>query len=180
MATKLISSKPEELRAYIEEVAGISVYKERRKETESRIKRTKENINRVSDISDEIDRQLLKLKQQVKSAERYNDLKKEGTEIEFIVESFQLARKNEAAAKLNISIKETDLEIEKINSKKQEIQTKIDKSKVRQDEIQTEINKAQEEFYSSGAKLSKSEQELIFQKNKKTSWLFKKKILKMN
>ena len=76
MATKLISSKPEELRAYIEEVAGISVYKERRKETESRIKRTKENINRVSDISDEIDRQLLKLKQQVKSAERYNDLKK--------------------------------------------------------------------------------------------------------
>ena len=75
MATKLISSKPEELRAYIEEVAGISVYKERRKETESRIKRTKENLNRVSDLQDEIDRQLLKLKQQVKSAERYNELK---------------------------------------------------------------------------------------------------------
>ena len=153
MATKLISSKPEELRAYIEEVAGISVYKERRKETESRIKRTKENLNRVSDISDEIDRQLLKLKQQVKSAERYNDLKIKEQKLNSMLKAFNWQEKNEAAAKLNISIKETDLEIEKINSKKQEIQTKIDKSKVRQDEIQTEINKAQEEFYSSGAKV---------------------------
>ena len=177
MATKLISSKPEELRAYIEEVAGISVYKERRKETESRIKRTKENLNRVSDISDEIDRQLLKLKQQVKSAERYNDLKIKEQKLNSMLKAFNWQEKNEAAAKLNISIKETDLEIEKINSKKQEIQTKIDKSKVRQDEIQTEINKAQEEFYSSGAKLSKSEQELIFQKNKKNELAIQKENL---
>ena len=69
------------------------------------------------------------------------------------------------------------MEIEKINSKKQEIQTKIDKSKVRQDEIQTEINKAQEEFYSSGAKLSKSEQESIFQKNKKNELAIQKENL---
>ena len=55
MATKLISSKPEELRSHIEEVAGISVYKERRKETESRIKKTKENLDRVNDLK-EIDR----------------------------------------------------------------------------------------------------------------------------
>ena len=177
MATKLISSKPEELRAYIEEVAGISVYKERRKETESRIKRTKENLNRVSDISDEIDRQLLKLKQQVKSAERYYDLKIKEQKLNSMLKAFNWQEKNEAAAKLNISIKETDLEVEKINSKKQEIQTKIDKSKVRQDEIQTEINKAQEEFYSSGAKLSKSEQELIFQKNKKNELAIQKENL---
>ena len=103
----------------------------------------------------------------MKSAERYNDLKIKEQKLNSILKAFNWQEKNEAAAKLNISIKETDLEIEKINSKKQEIQTKIDKSKVRQDEIQTEINKAQEEFYSSGAKLSKSEQELIFQKNKK-------------
>ena len=58
MATKLISSKPEELRSHIEEV-GISVYKERRKETESRIKKTKENLDRVNDLKKEIDRNLL-------------------------------------------------------------------------------------------------------------------------
>ena len=167
MATKLISSKPEELRAYIEEVAGISVYKERRKETESRIKRTKENLNRVSDLQDEIDRQLLKLKQQVKSAERYNELKDKEKKLNSLLKAFNWQQKTEAAAKLNLSIKEIELEIEKVNSNKQGIQSTIDKSKVRQDEIQLEINKTQEEFYSSGAKLSKSEQELVFLKGQR-------------
>ena len=167
MATKLISSKPEELRAYIEEVAGISVYKERRKETESRIKRTKENLNRVSDLQDEIDRQLIKLKQQVKSAERYNELKDKEKKLTSLLKTFNWQQKTEAAAKLNLSIKEIELEIEKVNSNKQGIQSTIDKSKVRQDEIQLEINKTQEEFYSSGAKLSKSEQELVFLKGQR-------------
>ncbi|MDC3012587.1 AAA family ATPase [SAR86 cluster bacterium] len=167
MATKLISSKPEELRAYIEEVAGISVYKERRKETESRIKRTKENLNRVSDLQDEIDRQLLKLKQQVKSAERYNELKDKEKKLNSLLKTFNWQQKTEAATKLNLSIKEIELEIEKVNSNKQGIQSTIDKSKVRQDEIQLEINKTQEEFYSSGAKLSKSEQELVFLKEQR-------------
>jgi len=167
MATKLISSKPEELRAYIEEVAGISVYKERRKETESRIKRTKENLNRVSDLQDEIDRQIIKLKQQVKSAERYNELKDKEKKLNSLLKTFNWQQKTEAAAKLNLSIKEIELEIEKVNSNKQGIQSTIDKSKVRQDEIQLEINKTQEEFYSSGAKLSKSEQELVFLKGQR-------------
>ena len=167
MATKLISSKPEELRAYIEEVAGISVYKERRKETESRIKRTKENLHRVSDLQDEIDRQLLKLKQQVKSAETYNELKDKEKKLNSLLKTFNWQQKTEAAAKLNLSIKEIELEIEKVNSNKQGIQSTIDKSKVRQDEIQLEINKTQEEFYSSGAKLSKSEQELVFLKGQR-------------
>ena len=177
MATKLISSKPEELRAYIEEVAGISVYKERRKETESRIKRTKENLSRVSDLKDEIDRQLLKLKQQVKSAERYSDLKKKEKKLNSLLKAFNWQQRNEAATKLNLSIKEIDLQIEKINSNKQSIQSSIDKSKVRQDEIQLEINKTQEEFYSSGAKLSKSEQELVFLKGKKNDLLAQKENL---
>ena len=167
MATKLISSKPEELRAYIEEVAGMSVYKERRKETESRIKRTKENLHRVSDLQDEIDRQLLKLKQQVKSAERYNELKDKEKKLNSLLKTFNWQQKTEAATKLNLSIKEIELEIEKVNSNKQGIQSTIDKSKVRQDEIQLEINKTQEEFYSSGAKLSKSEQELVFLKGQR-------------
>ena len=178
MATKLISSKPEELRAYIEEVAGISVYKERRKETESRIKRTKENLNRVSDLQDEIDRQLLKLKQQVKSAERYNELKDKEKKLNSLLKTFNWQQKTEAATKLNLSIKEIELEIEKVNSNKQGIQSTIDKSKVRQDEIQLEINKTQEEFYSSGAKLSKSEQELVFLKGQRNDLIQQEAILK--
>ena len=54
MVSKLVSAKPEELRTHIEEAAGVSKYRERRRETESRIKKTKENLSRVNDIRDEI------------------------------------------------------------------------------------------------------------------------------
>ena len=74
MISKIVSAKPEELRMYIEEVAGISKYKDRRKETESKVKRTKENIARVKDIREEISRAVKRLENQAKAAERYNSL----------------------------------------------------------------------------------------------------------
>ena len=82
--------KPEELRAYIEEVAGISAYKER-KETESRIKRTKENLNRVSDLQDE-DRQLLKLNNKL-SPRRYNELKDKEKKLNSLLKTFNWQQK---------------------------------------------------------------------------------------
>ena len=75
MVSRFIESKPEELRVYIEEAAGISKYKERRKETERRIKRTKENLDRLSDIRDELERQLQHLKRQSVAAEKYGQVK---------------------------------------------------------------------------------------------------------
>ena len=77
MVSQLIESKPEELRVYIEEAAGISKYKERRKETESRIKRTKDNLERLEDITEELERQLQHLKRQSIAAEKYGELKAE-------------------------------------------------------------------------------------------------------
>ena len=58
MISQLIDSKPEELRSYLEEAAGISKYKERRKETERRIKTTRENLDRLNDIREELSSQL--------------------------------------------------------------------------------------------------------------------------
>ena len=74
MVSKIVSARPEDLRIYIEEAAGISKYKERRKETESKIKRTKENISRVKDIRDEIKRLIGRLERQAKAAEKYLSL----------------------------------------------------------------------------------------------------------
>ena len=72
MISQLIDSKPEELRSYLEEAAGISKYKERRKETERRIKTTKENLDRLNDIREELASQLARLSRQSKAAEKYN------------------------------------------------------------------------------------------------------------
>lgn len=75
--SRLIESKPQELRIFIEEAAGISKYKERRKETENRIRHTRENLARLSDIRLELDVQIDKLHQQAEAAKRFRTLKQQ-------------------------------------------------------------------------------------------------------
>lgn len=75
--SRLIEAKPEELRAFLEEAAGVSKYKERRRETLQRMAQTQENLNRVADIRDELEKQLQRLERQAKAAERYTVLKEE-------------------------------------------------------------------------------------------------------
>ena len=76
MISQLVEAKPEELRVYFEEAAGISKFKERRRESESRLSRTRENLDRLNDIREELDRQLDRLQRQSKAAERYRELKR--------------------------------------------------------------------------------------------------------
>ena len=73
MISRIIESKPEELRVFLEEAAGVSKYKERRKETESRLEDTQENLTRVRDILRELDAQLLKLESQAEVANRFTE-----------------------------------------------------------------------------------------------------------
>ncbi|MEJ2655193.1 MAG: AAA family ATPase [Acidihalobacter sp.] len=74
MISRLIEAKPEELRVYLEEAAGISKYKERRRETENRIRHTRENLERLDDLREEVAKHLSHLKRQAQTAERYKTL----------------------------------------------------------------------------------------------------------
>ncbi len=161
MATKLISSKPEELRSHIEEVAGISVYKERRKETESRIRKTKENLDRVNDLKNEIDRNLLKLKQQIKSAEKYDFAKQNLKKFRSLKLASNWLASSEKVKEMELNEKRQEIEIQKKISEKEKINTRIEEARNNQSNLLLQIEKMQESFYSSGAEISKSEQELI-------------------
>ena len=161
MATKLISSKPEELRSHIEEVAGISVYKERRKETESRIRKTKENLDRVNDLKNEIDRNLLKLKQQIKSAEKYDFAKQNLKKFRSLKLASNWLVSSEKVKEIELNEKRQEIEIQKKISEKEKINTRIEEARNNQSNLLLQIEKMQESFYSSGAEISKSEQELI-------------------
>ena len=77
MISTLIEAKPEDLRNFIEEAAGISSYKERRRETENRIRRTHENLARLTDLREELERQLERLHRQAQAAEKYQEYKGE-------------------------------------------------------------------------------------------------------
>ena len=78
MISRLIEARPEDLRAFLEEAAGISKYKERRRDTESRISRTKENLDRLNDLREEIEKQLQHLKRQAATPGRYKEIKEKG------------------------------------------------------------------------------------------------------
>ena len=75
MISRLIEARPEELRVYLEEAAGISKYKERRRETENRIRRTQDNLERLDDVREELARQLERLGRQAEAARRFQQLK---------------------------------------------------------------------------------------------------------
>jgi chromosome segregation protein len=77
MVSSMISSKPEELRQWIEEAAGISKYKERRRETESRIKQTRENLARLTDLRTELTTRIEVLRKQATNAEKYKEYKEQ-------------------------------------------------------------------------------------------------------
>jgi chromosome segregation protein len=76
MISQIVEARPEELRGFLEEAAGISRYKERRRETENRIRHTRENLERLLDLREEVTKQLEKLRRQARAAERYKEYKK--------------------------------------------------------------------------------------------------------
>ncbi len=82
MISRMVEARPDELREFIEEAAGISQYKERRRETENRIRHTKENLSRLSDLREELGGQLRRLDRQARSAERYRSLKEKERHLE--------------------------------------------------------------------------------------------------
>ena len=77
MVSRIVEAKPEDLRTFVEEAAGISKYKDRRRETETRIRHTRENLARVNDIRSELETQLRRLHRQSQAARRYQKLKDE-------------------------------------------------------------------------------------------------------
>ena len=77
MISRVIDAKAEDMRAFVEEAAGISRYKERRKETEARIAETRENLERLQDVRDEVEKQIRHLQRQAATARRYQALKEQ-------------------------------------------------------------------------------------------------------
>ena len=166
MISQLVSAKPEEMRGYIEEVAGISRYLERKKETESRIKRTKENLSRLEDLREEISRLLFKLQRQAKAAEKYHELRKEETTAQLMLFGSKWRDVSEVLKTKEKQVQDQELKVEEINSEKNSSDSEIIKLRATQIELQTALDKVQQEFYSFGADISRTEQEISLKKDR--------------
>lgn len=158
--SRLIDAKPEEMRAHLEEAAGISKYKERRRETENRIRHTRENLDRLHDLIEEVDKQITKLKRQASAAERYKVLKAEErrAQAELVVLRLKLMDENVKSQHQLVESKETQLE--QTIAQLRALEAEIEQSRQSHAVANEAMNKVQGDYYQIGADISRLEQSI--------------------
>lgn len=156
--SRLIEAKPEDFRAYIEEVAGISKYKERRHETELRIKHTRENLERLSDLRQELESQLNRLDRQAKAAERYKVLKEEERTLKAQLYALQWQLFDQQLQQQQHIILEAETELEAAVAIIRRIDATYEEKRESQLAANDNVNEAQANYYKIGAEISRLEQ----------------------
>ncbi|SEN77672.1 condensin subunit Smc [Nitrosospira multiformis] len=160
MISRIIEAKPEELRVFLEEAAGISKYRERRRETESRLADTRENLLRVNDICQELEKQLVRLGQQAETARRFEDLQ---SRLDKAQNLLWFARKQEAASQRALAEKEiqslqTTLEAEAAALRRAEKQ--LEEKRADHFAASDLLHNAQGELYAVNAEVAYTEQQI--------------------
>jgi chromosome segregation protein len=160
MISKLIEAKPEELRVYIEEAAGISKYKERRRDTESRMRRTQENLERLTDIRDELERQLSRLQRQAQAAEKYAEYKKEERLLKAQLQALKYQQLDQQAKAKQLAIRDLELRMESFVTDQVNKDTQIEKYRTQYTELGDKFNEVQGRYYAIGAEIARLEQSI--------------------
>jgi chromosome segregation protein len=160
MISRVIEAKPDELRVFLEEAAGISRYKERRKETEHRLEDTRENLARVTDIRNELGAQIEKLEGQAKVASRYKELQQE---LQLKQHLLWFLRRKDAAAdreKHARDIAAVSNQVEAGTAQQREVESQVETARVAHYGAGDALNAAQAAVYAANAEVAKHESEL--------------------
>jgi len=160
MISRLVEARPEELRSYIEEAAGISRYKERRRESESRIRRTEENLARLDDLRKELARSLERLQRQAQTAEKYRELMAAERETRAALAALRLSQLQAQQAQHQRSIETLSLCLEKESSTQRHIEASLLKLRENGREQGEANHRIQARLYATGAELARIEQNI--------------------
>lgn len=166
MISRLIEAKPEELRVFIEEAAGISKYKERRRETENRMRRTVENLERLTDLRDELERQLQHLKRQADAAEKYTELKKDERLLKAQMQALQWQGLDEKVGEFDVKIRDLQVKLDGVIAEQRSIDADIERFRDEHVEFMDAFNEVQSRFYGLGADIARSEQSIQHQEER--------------
>ena len=158
MISRIIEAKPEEMRTFLEEAAGISKYKERRRETSNRIKHTKENLERLADVLEEVEKQIKHLDRQSKTAERYGRLKDKERKTGAELLALRLRDLDDRASQATTGLNEKETGMQALIAEQRKIEASIEDARVRQSERSDEFNVVQGRFYKSGSEIARIEQ----------------------
>nr|WP_216861891.1 chromosome segregation protein SMC [Polynucleobacter sp. es-MAR-4] len=159
---RILEAKPEELRVFLEEAAGVSKYKERRKETASRLEDTKENLVRVEDILRELDQQLNRLEKQATVAERHAELStemKSQQQLLWFVRQTEAGKEQERHAN---GIRDTQVNLEEQTAKMRHAETELETMRTEQYALQDKVSQAQGDLYQTNADVSQVEAQIRY------------------
>ncbi|MBP8803717.1 MAG: chromosome segregation protein SMC [Pseudoxanthomonas sp.] len=164
MISQIIEARPEDLRVYLEEAAGISKYKERRKETETRIRHTRENLDRLGDLREEVDKQLEHLRRQARQAEQYQALAAERKVKDAEWKALQFRGLDGQLQGLRERLAQEETKLEQIIAGQREAEREIETGRVRREEAAEALNSAQAAVYQVGGVLARIEQQIQHQR----------------
>jgi len=160
MISRIIEAKPEELSNYLKEVSGISVYEERRRETENRIRRTRDNLERLTDLREEVSKQLSHLKRQANAARRYKKLMEEARLLEAQLNSLHWRELQNQIASTESELQVLDLKLTAKITEQRRLDAEIEKFRDAQTDQNERFNEVQSRFYRLGADIARLEQRI--------------------
>ncbi len=162
MISRIIEAKPEELRVYLEEAAGISKYKERRRETENRIRHTRENLERLRDLRDEVAKQLRHLERQAATAEKYQALKQEERRLHGELLALRWRQLDEELGARDREVAALENRQQEAVAEQRRQEASIESLRVSQIEANDRFNEVQARYYAIGSEIAKMEQAIQF------------------
>ena len=166
MISDLVKARPEELRVYLEEAAGISKYKERRRETENRIKHTQENLDRVQDIREELAGQLARLQRQAKAAERYRTLKADERQLSAELRAIQSRSLSNRLDTMDGDINRRDAALEGKRAEQRRIEAEVEQLRADQTKAADALAQTQGRFYKLGSDIERDEESIRFHRER--------------
>ncbi|MFI3122026.1 MAG: chromosome segregation protein SMC [Methylococcaceae bacterium] len=156
--SRMVEAKPDDLRIHIEEAAGVSKYKERRSETETRMKHTRENLERLDDLRDEVEKQIKHLQKQAEKAEKYTELKKQERQFKLELLAMRWNTYHQAAKQLDEKLQQVAHEHNRLFVCVRDLDSAIEAKRAEHKTQQQQTNSFQGDYYRIVAEVSGLEQ----------------------
>ncbi|TLY88414.1 MAG: chromosome segregation protein SMC [Gammaproteobacteria bacterium] len=160
MISRVIDAKSEDMRAFVEEAAGVSRYKERRKETEARVAETRENLERLQDVRDEVEKQIRHLQRQAASARRYQALKEQERRLTAELLALRLRDLDSGAQVHDGAVRERELAMQGALAEQRAAEAAIEKQRAVHAGHSERLSAVQGRYYEVGAEISRLEQSI--------------------
>src|ERR1700723_665910 len=162
MISRVIEARPDDLRAFLEEAAGISRYKERRRETENRIGQTRENLDRLNDLREEVEKQIRHLQRQAATARRYQTLKEEERRLQAELFVLRMRSLDAEAGVRDAATSSCETAMQAALADLREIEAEIERIRAEQAAQGDALGAIQSRFYEAGGEVSRIEQGIQF------------------